>query len=84
MMVHRKSRFEATLLALVDIAELGGGVEYQSIDWAVAQPRFEMRRSFNRSLHPRFAGCVQNRATECGRASACVGGAIGFFSLKIL
>jgi hypothetical protein len=30
-MVHRESGLEAILRALVDIAELAGGVEYQSI-----------------------------------------------------
>ena len=38
-MVHRESGLESIHRALVDIPELGGGVEHQSIDWAVTQPR---------------------------------------------
>ena len=38
-MVHRESGLESIHRALVDIPELGGGVEHQSIDGAVTQPR---------------------------------------------
>src|ERR1700730_9572240 len=41
-MVHREGGLEAILRALVDIAELAGGVEYQSIDGAVTQPRLRL------------------------------------------
>jgi len=81
-MVHRKSGFEATLRTLVDIAELGGGVEYQSIDWAVTQPRFHLLHKGPHALqmrkierqHPRpSGGATRAPITSCtpGAARIC-------------